>query len=295
MSAGGTYAGVELGGTKCVAILARGPDEVLARETVPTTLPDETLGRLGEILARWRLERGFAALGIGSFGPLDLDPASPGYGQIASTPKPGWRGADVLGRLKRAAGVPATFDTDVNGAALAEMHWGAGQGMVDFAYITVGTGVGVGFIVNGRPTRGFAHCELGHIRVARLPGDGFAGSCPFHGDCVEGLAAGPSLKARAGEKAHRLGIDDPAWQSVAWAIAQLCHAIVCAAAPRAIAIGGGVVGNQPHLLPRIEEMLVESLSGYLDLPQGGPYVRAPALGDDAGPLGSIALAMTAGS
>jgi fructokinase len=288
-----TYAGVELGGTKCVAILARSPDEIIVRETVPTTLPDETLGRLEQILSQWRSSHSFAALGIGSFGPLDLDPASPAYGQITSTPKPGWRGADVLGRLQRAARVPTAFDTDVNGAALAEMRWGAGQGFCDFAYITVGTGVGVGLIVNGKPTRGFAHCELGHIRVARLPGDDFAGSCPFHGDCVEGLAAGPSLKARGAEQGQGLAIDDPAWKSVAWTIAQLCHAIVCAAAPRVIAIGGGVVGNQPHLLERIEHMLVESLNGYVELPPGGSYVRAPALGDNAGPLGSIALAMNA--
>ncbi len=289
-----TYAGVELGGTKCVAILASGPDAIIARETVPTTSPKETLGRLEQILSGWRPGQGFTALGIGSFGPIDLDQGSQSFGQITSTPKPGWRGADVLGRLQRAAGTPAAFDTDVNGAALAEMRWGAGQGFDDFAYITVGTGVGVGLIVNGKPTRGFAHCELGHIRVARLPGDDFAGSCPFHGDCVEGLAAGPSLKARAGDAAQQLGPDDPVWQSVAWAIAQLCHAIVCAAAPRAIAIGGGVVENQPHLLERIERMLVESLNGYMELPRGGNYVRAPALGANAGPLGAIALAMTAG-
>ncbi len=287
------YAGVELGGTKCVAILARGPDDILEREWVPTTSPDETLAALAQILTRWRADHGFAALGVASFGPLDLDPKSTGYGQITSTPKPGWQGADVLGRLQSVADVPAGFDTDVNGAALAEMRWGAGQGYDDFAYITVGTGVGVGLIVNGKPTRGFAHCELGHIRVARLPGDDFPGSCPFHGDCVEGLAAGPSLKARAGDAAHALGRDDPVWQSVAWAIAQLCHAIVCAAAPRAIAIGGGVIENQPHLLDRIEGMLVESLNGYMQLPPVGDYVRAPALGANAGPLGSIALAMTA--
>jgi fructokinase len=286
------YAGVELGGTKCVAILASGPDAVIARESVPTTTPDETLGRIEQILSGWRSGQGFEALGIGSFGPIDLDRCSETFGQITSTPKPGWRGADVLGRLQRAAGTPAAFDTDVNGAALAEMRWGAGQGLDDFAYITVGTGVGVGLIVNGKPTRGFAHCELGHIRVARLPGDDFAGSCPFHGDCIEGLAAGPSLKARA-DDAAQFAPDDPLWQSVAWAIAQLCHAIVCAAAPRAIAIGGGVVENQPHLLERIERMLVESLNGYMQIPAGGNYVRAPALGADAGPLGTIALAMTA--
>jgi fructokinase len=284
-----TYAGIELGGTKCVAILARGPDEVLARETVPTTTPDETLGAIAGILAKWQFE----ALGVASFGPVDLDPGSPTYGHITSTPKPGWAGADVLGRLREAAGVPAAFDTDVNGAALAEMRWGAGRGFDDFAYVTVGTGVGVGLIANGLPMRGFAHCELGHIRVARLAGDTFAGSCPYHADCVEGLAAGPSLIARVG--ANDLQPDDPVWDSVVWALAQLCHAIVCAAAPRAIAIGGGVIDNHPHLLERIEAKLVESLNGYMTLPTGGPYVRPPALGRDAGPLGAIALALTAKS
>jgi fructokinase len=285
-----SYAGVELGGTKCVAILARGPHDVLARETVPTTIPDETLGSIAAILAKWQFE----ALGVASFGPVDLDPRSPMWGHITSTPKPGWSGADVLGRLRRAAAVPAAFDTDVNGAALAEMRWGAARGFDDFAYVTVGTGVGVGLIANALPMRGFAHCELGHIRVARLQGDAFAGSCPYHGDCVEGLAAGPSLIARVGaERVKDLQSDDPVWDSVVWALAQLCHAIVCAAAPRAIAIGGGVIDSRPYLLERIEAKLVESLNGYMTLPGGGHYLRAPALGRDAGPLGAVALAMTA--
>lgn len=287
-----TLAGVELGGTKCIAILARGPADVLARETLPTTSPEETLGRIEEILKSWQSDHGFSALGVGSFGPLDLDPSSARYGQIARTPKPGWQGVEVRERLAVAAGVPTAFDTDVNGAALAEMRWGSGLGSDDFAYVTVGTGVGVGLIVGGKPTRGFAHCELGHIRIARLAGDEFPGSCPFHGDCVEGLAAGPSLKARAGEGIASLRGDDPLWTSVAWALAQLCQAIVCAAAPRAIAIGGGVASNNPHLLPTIERMLIESLCGYVELPPGAPYVRAPALGPEVGPLGAIALAMT---
>jgi fructokinase len=257
---------------------------------VATTTPGETLGALGATLAKWRFE----ALGIASFGPVDLDPRSADYGHITSTPKPGWAGADVLGTLRGGSVVPTAFDTDVNGAAFAEMRWGAGQGFDDFAYVTVGTGVGVGLIANGRPMRGFAHCELGHIRVPRLAGDEFPGSCPYHNDCVEGLAAGPSLAARVeAERVSSLGPDDPVWGSVAWALAQLCHAIVCAAAPRAIAIGGGVIEKQPHLLARVEGMLVGSLNGYMVLPKDGAYVRAPELGRDAGPLGAIALAMNA--
>lgn len=293
LSAHPTFAGVELGGTKCVAILARGPQDIVASETVPTTGPEKTLGAIGGLLEQWKSEHRYSALGIASFGPVEIDASSPAYGSITTTPKLGWRDTNVLRKLQRIANVPAAFDTDVNGAALAEMRWGSGQGFDDFAYITVGTGVGVGLIVNGRATRGFAHCELGHIRVARLPGDAFAGSCPYHGDCVEGLAAGPSLRARIGEGVADLRPDDPVWDSVSWAIAQLCHAIVCAAAPRAIAIGGGVIENQPHLLERVERMLVESLNGYMQLPSDGPYIRSPALGANAGPLGSIALAMSA--
>lgn len=288
------FAGAELGGTKCVAILARGPDDIVAREQVPTDQPDITLQTIEQVLAAWQSAHGFAALGIASFGPLDLDPASQGYGRITSTPKPGWAGSQVLERLSQAAGVPAAIDTDVNGAALAEMRWGSGRGMADFAYITVGTGVGVGLIANGQPTRGFAHCELGHIRPQRLAGDDWPGYCPFHGDCIEGLISGPALRARLGGRdVTQLAPDDPVWEPVAWVLAQLCHVIVCAAAPKAIAIGGGVVDANPHLLERIEAMLVASLNGYMQLASGAPYVRAPGLGRDAGPLGAIALAMTA--
>lgn len=148
--------------------------------------------------------------------------------------------------------------------------------------------------MNGEPTRGFAHCELGHIRPARVAGDEWPGCCPFHGDCVEGLASGPALKARLGPgQAATLAPEDPVWDTVVWALAQLCHTIVCAAAPRAIAIGGGVAQGNPHLLERVEAMLVESLASYMELPASGPYIRAPELGSDAGPLGAIALAMNA--
>lgn len=292
-NSGVVCAGVELGGTKCVAILARGPDQIIARVTVPTTSPEETLGGLGAVLSRWQADVSFEALGIGSFGPIDLEPGSVTYGEIKSTPKPGWTNTDVIGPLQAASRVEAVVDTDVNAAALAEMRWGSGRQFDDFAYVTVGTGVGVGLIANGLPMRGFGHCELGHIRVARLAGDAFSGSCPFHGDCVEGLAAGPSLIARVGaERVPELATDDRVWDSVAWALSQLCQAIVCAAAPRAIAIGGGVLEKQPHLLERIEAMLVDSLNGYITLPSQGPYLRAPELGRDAGPLGAIALAAT---
>ena len=210
MASNDIFAGVELGGTKCVAILARGPDDVLARETLPTTSPEETLGRIEEILTNWRSEHGFATLGIASFGPSISMRGRRITVKSRAPRSPAGAGRRCATASQRATAVPTAFDTDVNGAALAEMRWGSGRGFDDFAYVTVGTGVGVGLIVNGKPTRGFAHCELGHIRVARLPGDEFAGSCPYHGDCVEGLAAGPSLEARAGDRVSQLEPDDPA-------------------------------------------------------------------------------------
>jgi len=262
---------------------------VLDQARIATTSPAETLAALSAALGRWD---GIEALGVASFGPVDLDPASPTHGFITSTTKPGWRDADVLGPLTRGLAVPAAFDTDVAGAALAEMRWGAGRGLADFAYVTVGTGVGVGLVVNGRPTRGFLHGELGHVRVPRLPGDDWPGACPFHGACVEGLASGTALGARLGARSvDALTADDPVWDGVVHALAQLCHVIVCAAAPRRIAIGGGVVERQPHLLPRIGASLVESIAGYMPIPDPGNYVCAPALGPQAGPLGPVAMAL----
>lgn len=287
----GLVAGVELGGTRCVCTLAAGPDPIEDQRILATGPPEETLAAIEAILAEWWQRQAFAAVGLASFGPLDLDPASAAFGSIAATPKPGWQGVDLVRRLGGPFPVPVAFDTDVNGAAAAELAWGVGRGMADFAYVTVGTGVGVGLIVDGKPVRGFRHCELGHIRVARLPGDEWPGACLYHGDCVEGLASGPAIARRlGGADPAALPPDHPVWDIVADALAQLCHAIVCAAAPRRIAIGGGVAAGQPHLLPRVERRLMASLAGYMEPPGERPYVTAPGLGAAAGPLGPIALA-----
>ena len=288
------FAGVELGGTKCVCTLAYGPDAIVDQRTVPTTSPSETLPAICAILSDWERDHGFAAIGIASFGPLDLDPGSNRYGRITSTNKPGWPGADVRGILSALFSVPVGFDTDVNGAALAEIRWGSGQGLSDFAYVTVGTGVGVGLIVHGRPTRGIGHSELGHIRVPRLPADQVESACSYHDDCVEGLASGPALLARLeGRSPSDLSPDDPVWDPIVHTLAAMCHALVCATGPYRIAMGGGVVSGQPHLLERVNAALIDSLAGYMPLPGGGDYVVAPRLGDLAGPLGSIALAANA--
>jgi len=284
-------AGIELGGTKCVCTFSRGPGEILDQRTVPTTRPDETLPAILAILHEWYAAPGFAALGIASFGPLELDPASPRYGQILATTKAAWPGTDVRGILSAPFAVPVGFDTDVNGAALAEIAWGCAQGIEDFAYVTVGTGVGVGLIVHGMPTRGIGHSELGHIRVPRLPGDDQPSFCSFHDDCVEGLASGSALVQRLrGRSVGAVDPSDPVWEPIVHTLAAMCHAIVCATGPHRIAIGGGVLTGQAHLLERIEAKLVASLNGYMRLPEGRPYIVAPALGDKAGPLGAIAVA-----
>lgn len=287
-------AGVELGGTKCIVTLAHGPGVVLDQRTVPTTTPDETLPAIVAILKEWQSAGGFRALGIGSFGPLELNPGSARHGQILNTNKPGWSGTDVLHFISAPFGVPTGFDTDVNGAALAEIRWGCARGLDDFAYVTVGTGIGVGLIVHGRPTRGIGHSEIGHLRVPRTTGDSHRSVCSFHTDCVEGLASGTALVARLdGREVRDAAPDDPVWTPIVDALAAMCHALVCSTGPHRIAIGGGVVSGQSHLLPRIAAVLVDSLNGYLTLPNPSDYVVAPMLGAAAGPLGSIALAANA--
>ena len=291
-------AGVELGGTKCVCILGNGPDEVRAIERLPTGEREETLRQIEAVLDRWRSQYGLPrALGIASFGPVDLRPGSGTFGYITSTTKGGWRDTDIAQRLTRRVGVPVGFDTDVNGAALAEGRWGAAKGLDDFAYITVGTGIGVGSIVRGRSVFGMSHTELGHIRVVRKSGDKFAGICPFHGDCIEGLASGPAIEARAGLPASQLSADHPAWDYVAHGLAQLLHTMVLTTAPSRIFLGGGVMAAQTHLFERIRQELVRSLNGYVEAPeleQGlAQFIVPPGLGTMAGPLGALALAADA--
>lgn len=283
--------GIELGGTKCICTLADDEGSIIDQKRLPTTTPVETLSGLATIADEWCERHHVSAMGIASFGPLDLAPQSARYGHILDTTKPLWAGADVLGTLAAKRDVPVAFDTDVNGAAAAEMRWGSGRGMSDFAYVTVGTGVGVGLIVNGLPTRGIGHCEMGHIRVPRLPGDEVPSVCNFHPDCVEGVASGPAIEAALGGiKVRNATSHDPVWERVVNAVAGLCHALVCTTGPQRIALGGGVIARQPHLIDRVELKLRESINGYLHVPADKPYVVAPDLGEQAGALGPVALA-----
>lgn len=282
-------AGIELGGTKCVAILAREPDEILERVRVPTTRPEETLPALEAAIDRWQ---GFAAIGVASFGPISIDRRSIDYGSITSTPKPGWARTDVVRRLAARYGVPVGFHTDVVGAALGEARWGAARGLADLAYVTVGTGIGVGLVAGGRPVDGLTHGELGHIRPVRLRGDDWPGACPFHGACVEGLASGPAIAARTGIAGQDVPPDHPAWQPVAHALAQLLHTLVMTGVPRRIVMGGGVMVGNPVLFPAIRTTLRRSLNGYIalrEVEEVDTFVVPAGLGADAGPLGAIVL------
>ncbi|PXA96670.1 fructokinase [Nostoc sp. 3335mG] len=282
-------AGLELGGTKCVALLASGPGDVRDRITVPTTNPVDTLAALEAVLDRWP----FDAIGVASFGPLQLDPDRADFGALTATPKPGWSGTDVSRRFAERYGKPLSIQTDVNGAALAEARWGAARGMSTHVYITIGTGVGVGTIVGGRPVQGVAHAEAGHMRIARRRGDGFAGACPFHQDCVEGLISGPALAARFGVRGEDLPQDGPEWDLFVHDLAGLLHNLVTGFAPQRISIGGGVIASRQHLFPRIREALDDSIAGYGAFGGLGIEVGPPGLGDMAGPMGAIAMGLSA--
>lgn len=286
-------AGLELGGTKCVAILGSGPGDIRARETVLTTDPMTTLPALEAVLDRWQ----FDALGVASFGPLELDPGSPGFGSISVTPKSGWSGTDLTRRLAARYGKPLALQTDVIGAALAEGRWGAAQGLANHCYITIGTGVGVGLISGGQPVQGAAHGEAGHMRVRRATGDDFVGSCSFHGDCIEGLISGPAIASRFGRPAHELDNDAPEWDLFVHDLAALLHNLVVTAAPERIAIGGGVMASREYLFPNLRTALAASIGGYgsLDIYAGQLDRRLgpPGLGTLAGPMGAIAIGLEA--
>jgi fructokinase len=292
------WAGIEGGGTKFVCVVGSGPDAIDATQTIPTTTPAATLRAAGDFVARAVGSRPLAAIGIAHFGPIDLDPASPAYGSVTTTPKPGWAGADVTGYFRDRFGVPIGWDTDVNGAAVGELRWGAGRGLRSLVYFTIGTGIGGGAIVEGRPVHGLLHPEMGHIPIVARGGDP-AGICPYHGGaCVEGVASGPAIHARAGRPASELPPDDPIWDDEAAYLAFLAAAATLMYSPQRIILGGGVM-RQSHLLARIRTRFVALLNGYVQSPavtrDVAEYLVPPGLGDRSGVLGALALALEASS
>lgn len=290
------YAGVETGGTKCVCILASSPSDIIARTQFPTESPGVTVSKIVSFFLAAEKDTGkkISALGVASFGPVDLDPVSPTFGFITSTPKTSWQNFDLIGNLAKSFSVPIAFDTDTNGAALGEYYWGAGKGLDNFLYLTIGTGIGGGGLINGDPVHGMIHPEMGHCLVPHdRQQDSFAGICPFHGDCLEGLASGPAIEARWGVPARELGLDHPAWDLEASYLAAGLHNLICALSPQRIILGGGVL-NQEGLIEKVRIRVQQSLNGYVQarqiLDQIDAYIVKPGLGDLAGVLGAVALA-----
>ncbi|WP_322820517.1 ROK family protein [Chloroflexus sp.] len=290
------YGGIEAGGTKWVCAIGSGPDDIRAEVRFPTTTPAETLTNAIAFFQAHEPDR-LAAIGVGSFGPVDLNPASPSYGSITTTPKPGWAHTDVVRTLHQALGRPIGFDTDVNVALLGERQWGAARDCDVAVYITVGTGIGGGAVVGGKLVHGLIHPEMGHMRLVRDPArDPFTGICPYHGDCLEGLACGPALKVRWQTPAEELPADHPAWELEADYLGQALANLLCILSPERIIIGGGVM-SQAQMFPLVRAATQRWLNGYLQHPHildhPDRLIVPPALGQRAGVLGAIALAMHA--
>ncbi len=290
--------GIEGGGTKFLCAIGTGPHDIRASTVVPTTSPAKTLRRVVEFFTDFaRRDARVESVGVASFGPLDLRPQSPTYGFITTTPKPGWANTDLVGGLERELGVPIVLDTDVNGAAYGEYRWGASRGLRSSAYLTVGTGIGGGAVIEGRTVRGLVHPEMGHLHVCRHPEDTFAGSCPFHLDCLEGMASGPAIRERFGRPAQRLDGDvELAVELEAWYLAQLVSAATYLLSPERIVLGGGVLGL-PGLLDAVRAATRERLADALDVlsspGQMQGYLVSPGLGERSGVLGALALAEAA--
>ncbi len=288
------YGAVEAGGTKFVCIVGTGPNDIRSETRFPTTTPDATLQRTLEFLRSAQQQLGpLSAVGIASFGPVDLHVGSPTYGHITSTPKHGWANVDVVGAVRQ-LGIPVGFDTDVNAPALAEERWGAARRLDTFIYLTVGTGIGGGGLIRGQLMHGLVHPEMGHVRVPHdLSADPFPGVCPFHGDCLEGLASGPAINARWSQAAEDLPADHPAWALEAHYLAHALATFVCVMSPQRIVMGGGVM-NAPQLFPLIRSRLLALLNGYVRAPEIvqniDRYVVPPALAGRSGVLGALALA-----
>lgn len=282
--------GIEAGGTKMVCAVADENGQIRDRISLPTRQPEETLGEIVSYFKKWEI----AALGIGCFGPIDLDRSSASYGHITKTPKAGWEDCDIVGYFKEALGIPVGFDTDVNGAVLGEVTWGAAKGCDSAIYVTVGTGVGVGVYVNGGLLHGLVHPEGGHILLAKHPADTYKGRCPFHPNCMEGLASGPALGERWGKPAAELADCAEVWEMEAFYIAQALTNYIVTYSPQKIILWGGVM-HQEQLFAMVRERVKEMLNGYVHHEMLNDrideYIIPPALGEDPGILGAVRLGM----
>lgn len=289
------FAGIEAGGTKFNCMVGYSPSEILTRLTIPTTTPEETLSKSLNFLKSVASQYGaIEALGIGSFGPVDLDPCSAQYGNITTTPKKGWKNTAIVSYFKEQLKIPICFDTDVNAAALAEQRLGAGKGLTNFVYFTIGTGIGAGVIVKEELINPFQPPELGHMQLPRHQNDDYEGCCPYHKDCLEGLASGSAIKQRWGINAPDLPEKHFAWTLQTDYLAKMCVNTACSFAPQKIILGGGVMA-QRHLFPRIRERFLHLINHYM--PSVGPhnivqYIVPPEL-ERSGEIGAFLLAMSA--
>jgi len=282
------FGAIEAGGTKFVCAVGDEKGTIIERISVPTTVPEETMAAVIAFFEKHQLD----AIGIGSFGPIDINEESSTYGMITSTPKLPWRNFQFVQAMKDAFSVPIGFNTDVNAAALGESVHGAAKGLDSCLYITVGTGVGAGAVVQGELLQGLSHPEMGHILVRRHPDDHYQGKCHYHGDCLEGLTAGPAIEERWGAKGIDL-VDRPeVWELTGYYIAQALMQYILILSPKKIILGGGVM-HQQQVFDSVYKHLPELLGGYAELPELSEYIVSPGLGDDAGITGSLLLAYRA--
>lgn len=290
------FGAIEAGGTKFICGVGSSPDD-LRLEQFATTTPDETVAKALSFFEKHNSKYKLNAIGIGSFGPVDLDKTSSTYGYITDTPKPHWSNTNFLGPIKKEFDIPIGFDTDTNAAALGEYRWGAGKGLSDFIYLTIGTGVGGGGLYNGKLMHGLVHPEMGHIFLPLSSRDSYKGKCPYHHNrCFEGLASGPAIQDRWGTPAEDLDCNHEAWDLEANYISLALVSFICTLSPQRIIIGGGVM-EQQHLFPLIREKVTALVNGYIQSPaildNIDTYIVPPGLGNDAGVLGALALAMQA--
>lgn len=284
------YAVIEAGGTKFNCAIVDGQRHILAEQRIATTTPNETLAQCVNFFRAQR-EQGlrFSRMGIASFGPLDLQSGSKRFGFITQTPKPGWSDTPLASHFEHALGVDVAIDTDVNAAALAEYRWGAAQRTQVSVYVTVGTGVGGGLVVNGKPVHGAVHPEMGHMLVT--PPEGQTGTCPFHTNCVEGLVSGTALAKIWGQPSDTFGTDHPAWDGLADVLAQFCHNLLVTLSAEKIVFGGGVMQTK-GLIERIRKRTGDYLNGYVVFPDGvslDSILVLPGLDVRSGLFGALAL------